>query len=385
MGLKILVVSNAPWTHTGYGVQTKGLIEHMLKFGHEIAVLGFHGLTGNAIEWRGIPVYPARRHKFGQDVVGYYAQHFDADIVITLIDLWVIKSDMRQRCGNRPWVAWFPLDGQPAVNSVTIERARAADYPVCFSKFALGWAERMGLECDYIPLGVDCEIFKPGDQMAARARLGLPLDRFMVTMVAANKGYPARKSFGEALEAFSRFRASNTSAMLYLHTNEQPDGGGILFDELFDALGVPSSARAIVPPGEYAVGIPPADLATIYQASDVLLAPSTGEGFGLPIAEAQACGCPVITQRWTAMPELVKNGIVVEPKQRFWVPSLNQWAAIPDIERLYYALNIVMSWTSSEKANKSAAGVSFVRERYAWPVVADAWRGLLERIEAELW
>ena len=35
---------------------------------------------------------------------------------------------------------------------------------------------------------------------------------------------------------------------------------------------------------------------------------SLGEGFGIPLIEAQACGCPVITGDWTAMGELCLSG-----------------------------------------------------------------------------
>ena len=45
----------------------------------------------------------------------------------------------------------------------------------------------------------------------------------------------------------------------------------------------------------------------IYRATDVLLNPSLGEGFGIPIMEAQSCGTPVIANDWTSMTELVER------------------------------------------------------------------------------
>lgn len=45
------------------------------------------------------------------------------------------------------------------------------------------------------------------------------------------------------------------------------------------------------------------ELATIYQMADVMVYPSFFEGFGLPVAEAQACGCPVITSFTSSLPE----------------------------------------------------------------------------------
>ena len=39
-----------------------------------------------------------------------------------------------------------------------------------------------------------------------------------------------------------------------------------------------------------------------------------GEGFGVPIIEAQACGTPVITGDWTAMSEITRTGLAI-PKE----------------------------------------------------------------------
>lgn len=52
----------------------------------------------------------------------------------------------------------------------------------------------------------------------------------------------------------------------------------------------------------------------LYAAAEMLLYPSLYEGFGLPILEAQACGCPVITSNVSAMPEVAGDGaILVDP------------------------------------------------------------------------
>jgi glycosyltransferase involved in cell wall biosynthesis len=55
-------------------------------------------------------------------------------------------------------------------------------------------------------------------------------------------------------------------------------------------------------------------LIQIYNAADILVAPSFHEGFGITLLEAMACGIPVITSNVSAMPEVVGDaGILVEP------------------------------------------------------------------------
>jgi glycosyltransferase involved in cell wall biosynthesis len=50
-------------------------------------------------------------------------------------------------------------------------------------------------------------------------------------------------------------------------------------------------------------GVSDSDLAVLYQMAEVMIYPSVFEGFGLPVAEALASGCPVITSNTSSLPE----------------------------------------------------------------------------------
>jgi glycosyltransferase involved in cell wall biosynthesis len=57
-----------------------------------------------------------------------------------------------------------------------------------------------------------------------------------------------------------------------------------------------------------------ADLPALYNLAEAFVYPSLYEGFGLPVAEALACGTPVVTSRLASLPEVASDAaVLVDP------------------------------------------------------------------------
>jgi glycosyltransferase involved in cell wall biosynthesis len=60
--------------------------------------------------------------------------------------------------------------------------------------------------------------------------------------------------------------------------------------------------------------VPDEELAALYRGARCLVYPSLYEGFGIPVAEAMACGCPVVTSRSSAMADVAGDAaVLVDP------------------------------------------------------------------------
>jgi glycosyltransferase involved in cell wall biosynthesis len=380
MSLKITILSNAPFTNTGYGTQCKYIGLALKELGHEVSFLSNYGLHGTSLNWRGFTIYPMPE---STEQWRTFVSRSRADVVLSLWDIWAmpfIDFDV-------PWIAYFPIDGE-GIGDRSRRHIERADYAVVYSQFGKREMEKAALPCHYVPHGIDTDLFCPGDPAEARRELyPIPGDVFLVTVVAANKGYPARKAWPELLQGFAKFHARHPKSMLYLHTTSRPAGpgpeGGIFLLDLAKELCI-HKAVAMPTQGELGIGVTDEIIAKFYRGSDVLLSPSLGEGFGLPIAEAQACGCPVVTQACSSMTELTVNGVAVEPLQRWWVPGLDCWWQYPSVDRIAEGLETVYRWSRRKRRSMSEKGVRFIRERHSWPVVKEHWRAFLEMVERDV-
>ena len=324
--MKFLVYANSPDSPTGYGVQCKHLVTRLKRDGHDVAVVCTYGhqigVKQYGTPYGPVTLYPSGRLENSLDILRAHADHFfegdpEAGWIIPLTDMWVLNHAMLYN-GDRPLsaykiLAWTPVDHFPAPEGVVRFFHRSNARPVAMSRFGERQLMEAGLDPSYAPLAVDTSVYKPtftvtigGEERNARELYGIPQDAFAVLMVAMNKDPRDRKGFNEAFRAFGAFWRDHQESVLVVHSNRYgTDGSGINLEELAKHAAIPPHAIVFTDAYAQVIGFSPEMMAGLYTAADVLLAPSRGEGFGVPMVEAQACGTPVIATDFTAQSELL--------------------------------------------------------------------------------
>lgn len=328
--------SNAPWAPTGYGSQTDQATARIAADNHSVKIGAFYGLQGAPLNMGSIQVLPNIRDAYGNDMLSLYNQKFDFDLSIILADSWVFDAHILRSINNA--FCWAPVDHLDAPAPV-IEKLGSMRGAIAMSQHGRDALQRAGIDAMYVPHAVDSNVFAPVEQAVARKRLGIPDDKFVVGMVAANKGQPSRKAFDQQIRAFAQFKKAHPDAILFLHTS-QYGHGGVNLPALCEMHGLGDQDVYWTHPLDFDLGtIGHAQMPTIYSAMNVLMSATMGEGFGVPIIEAQMCGTPVITTKATAMPELTKTGWTVGWIDKF-LTGLNAYQVVPSVDEITEALDL---------------------------------------------
>jgi glycosyltransferase involved in cell wall biosynthesis len=315
--MRVLWISDSPETPSGFGNVTRFVCSGLAERGHQVSVLGWQ--TRQAHEWNRCRVYPVGSDPMGSDALYAFLVRHRPEVVIALADVWWLpffsSPHVRRQMEltDARWGLYFPIDGNTAEGLLPpswIELLRMVDVPIAMSRYGQRVASDCGIDCDYIPHGVDVDVFAPPPDREQAKREVEAEGRFVVLSDSRNQ---PRKLLPRLLDVFARFAAGRPDALLHLHTDPADDfsrSPTYSYDVRADVQHLRLGEQVRFSPGftmRKGGGLTLEALAAYYRAADVHLSASSGEGFGLPTLQAAAAGAVPIAGAYSASLELVEG------------------------------------------------------------------------------
>jgi len=390
--IKVLVLSDHPYSPSGVGTQTRYMIEGLLETGEFTFVC-----LGGAIKHTDYK--PQRFERYGDDLViypvdGYGTQESIRSIIRTekpdlmwfMTDprffnwLWEIEDEIRPLV---PMVYYHVWDNYPypKYNEVWYN---STDTIVAISKVTHDIVENVAPDVDLyrLPHAVNPDFFKElstEDKKKIKTNSGFDEDKFLVFW---NNRNARRKHSGTLIFWFKEFldKVGHDKATLLMHT-DPADPNGPNLRAIIEELGLVN--------GEVKFSVNKVDfeqLAALYNMADVTVNVSDAEGFGLSTLESLSCGTPIIVNMTGGLQEQVTDGenwfgVGLEPASKCVIGSQD----IPYIyeDRLnkddfLNALEEMYNMSQDERDELGRMGRNHVQENYNFKKYVSGWRQILK-------
>lgn len=151
--------------------------------------------------------------------------------------------------------------------------------------------------------GIDHKKFKVQEKMRVRKELNIPDDSIVLLYVGSEH---RRKNLITLIRGLSMLEKNNIQTMFIKIGKSQSTIGRKKLISTLQKEEYSKNTRILEDISEK-------ELINWYSAADIFTFPSVGEGFGIPILEAMACGLPVITTQCASIPEVIDDaGISVQ-------------------------------------------------------------------------
>lgn len=303
-----------------------------------------------------------------QEIVG----RVQPDVIVIQQDPWNFPAYLEQIVEGIPVIGAIAVDGKNCRGAML----NGLDLAIFWTEFAREEARLGGHtgKSAVIPLGVDLDIYKPvPDRAALRDEMkmrqvfklkGLSPDPFIVGVVGRNQ---PRKRLDLTIEYFAEWVNSREieDAGLWLHVAPTGDAAYDL-KQLAEYYGV--MKYVMVPDIDPHYGVTEARLARSYGLFDCLLTTTQGEGFGLPMFEAMACGVPLIVPDWSALGELTKDAAITVPclTTAATIGSINSIGGIADKDMTVEALDLLYRDRTTREHCRERGLALVAQPKYRW-------------------
>ncbi len=364
---------------SGFSKCTHNTAPGFLRRGHDVVVLGIN-YRGDPHDY-GYKIYPA--HVPGGDMFGVkrilnVAQRERPDVVVLQNDPWNIPAYVEQlaRLPKKPFlVGAIAVDGKNCRG----KDLNGLDLAIFWTQFAQDEAIKGGYvgRSAVVPLGVDLNVYCPGDRDTARRALGLYESCPGMTLdstifINVNRNQP-RKRLDLTMQVFADyFHARPTDAYLYLHVCPTGDQGyGI--DQLAKYYNLKGRVL-LAEPGVYH-GSSDAEMVQTYRAANIGITTTQGEGWGLTTMEGMACGIPQIVPNWSALGDWAAPAAVLVPCPTLCVtPNMvNVIGGVPDIDYMRVMMDCLATDPVTYHSRRRAGLELVSTPKYRWENIADSF------------
>lgn len=312
---KVLAFCDSPTCATGFGTVSRNIFEALYKTGrYDIDIIG--------INYWGDPhnfpyrIWPAGvnadKDPYGRRKTAAMLQQMDYDILFLLQDSFILDfmpqvlPALKGQGKKFKSICYYPIDGMP--KEQWIKNVTTADRTVTYSQYAVNNSKTAYPGCgdiDIIYHGANVTDFRKlpeQDVLSFRKHyFGKHTDKFIITNLNRNQH---RKDIPRTIAAFKEFRKEVPNSILYLHMAAKDQGWDL--NEVVKTYGLVVKEDVIFPenfgPNQ---GYPIEIVNAIYNASDLVVSTTLGEGWGLSWVEAMAAGTPVLMPRNTVMTEMI--------------------------------------------------------------------------------
>jgi glycosyltransferase involved in cell wall biosynthesis len=395
----ILVLSDHPLSPSGVGIQTKYMIEALLKTGkYKFFCLG------GAIKHRDYK--PVKTEEWGDDwIIQPVDGYGNPEMIRSLIRnekpamlwfmtdprfwgwLWQMEDEIRPLIPMVYYHVWdnFPA---PVYNKPWYD---SSDTIACISKVTEAVVKEVTpdhKDICYLPHTVDMDIFHKFEEKDALERRvsGFPVleNAEERTIFFWNNRNARRKQSGSLIFWFKKFldEVGHDKATLLMHTDPK-DAHGQDLEYIISHLGL-DKGQVFLSKNK----VPPEGLAVMYNICDCTISVSDAEGFGLATLESLSCETPIIATMTGGLQEQVTDGenwfgIGLEPTSKAVIGSQE----IPFIyedrlseEVVVDALKKIHNMSKEERRKLGKAGREHVLENYSPEKYAKSWEELFDRV-----
>ena len=390
--IKVALFSNGPDLPTGYAKVIREIGVRLNQDERFKVVFYNENYMGLDTEFLGIPVkplYPITRNvtDIAQKFVNTI-QEDRPDVVIFLEDSFTLKNMGFKNIIKTPCkrIFYIPLDGE-WLPTTGIDICRSMDKLVSMANFTQQELAKDGFDSTVIWHGVDLELFQPVNeqkQKELKKKYGFNKNDFVLYNYGRNSMRKNNQSLIDSSFAYLKDAPKNHKVFLHIMNKDSEDSN---LSDFVNRHMVYKYGKELIESNRlcfsnFEKDRPATDqeMAEMIQLSDLIISTSSGEGFGLIMAEGMACAKPIVHTNYTTPEELLldtSKGIGLRgwaiPYSTKITSSFNTTHAFINTDEFVKTIKEAVS-NPEELKNRGFNGRKFAFKYLNWDYLVEEWK-----------